>query len=347
MPPPTPTLPWTTTPLLINAPMANFAGGALASAVSLAGGLGMIGCLTSTSDLRRELDTAATALSSHTFFQETHSLPIGVGFLTFLLKLDDILPLVREYRPAVIWLFAAPHVDEYAAWSAALRTASPGSSVWIQTGSVDAALQICRTAAPDVLCMQGADAGGHGFEKGAGVISLVPETADALAREGFAHVPLVAAGGIVDGRGVAAALALGAAGVVMGTRFLASREVVVHARYQAAVLEARDGGQVTTRSRIFDELRGPNVWPEAYDGRSLVVRSYRDHVGGVGVEEIRRLYGEAVEEEDRGWKTGLQGRAAIWAGTGVGLVREVLGAGEIVERVRGEARDTLGRLARL
>ena len=110
-----------------------------------------------------------------------------------------------------------------------------------------------------------ANAGGHGFEKGAGIVSLVPEVHDALARDGFSHIPLVASSGIVDARGVAAALALGAQGVVMGTRFLASEEVIVHPMYQAAVLQAQDGGQVTTRSKLFDELNGPNIWPAAYD----------------------------------------------------------------------------------
>ena len=75
-----------------------------------------------------------------------------------------------------------------------------------------AARHVAGTTKPDVLCIQGADAGGHGFERGAGIISLVPEVFDTLAREGFSHIPLVASGGIVDGRGVAAALTLGALG---------------------------------------------------------------------------------------------------------------------------------------
>jgi nitronate monooxygenase len=62
-----------------------------------------------------------------------------------------------------------------------------------------------KTARPDALCLQGADAGGHGFKKGAGIISLVPEPSDALAREGFSNIFIIAAGGIVDGRGVLAA----------------------------------------------------------------------------------------------------------------------------------------------
>ena len=133
----------------------------------------------------------------------------------------------------------------------------------------------------------------------------------------------------------------------MGTRFLASKEVVVHPAYQAAVLEARDGGIVTKRSKLFDELKGPNMWPEAYDGRSLVIKSYADHLDGMSIDEIRRLHNEEIQAEDKGWKSGLQGRAAIWCGTGVGLVDGLMSAKEIVESVRAEAREVLSRTAKL
>lgn len=247
----------------------------------------------------------------------------------------------------MVWLFVPKSLDDYAEWVSAIRKALPDSKIWIQLGSVTAALHVAKIARPDVLCLQGADAGGHGFEKGASIVSLLPEASDALAAEGFSHIPLVASGGIADGRGVAAALTLGAEGVVMGTRFLASKEVNVHPVYQAALLEAQDGGQVTTRSKLFDQLRGPNIWPELYDGRGLVAQSHRDFANGMSLEEIQRLHNDAAAGEDKGFKTGLQGRAAIWAGTSVGLVKEVQSAEEIVQTVRQEARDILVRMAML
>ncbi|KAF1829338.1 inosine monophosphate dehydrogenase [Decorospora gaudefroyi] len=347
-------LPWTSSPLLVNAPMAGFAGGKLASAVTLAGGLGMIGSGFDMDALRKEIGIAAEEVKRSSSSGPVTSsmsgrtlLPIGVGFLPFALKLDDVLPVIAEFRPAVVWLFAPESVDGYAEWAAAVRKVSPESRIWVQLGSVAAALHVAKMARPDVLCLQGADAGGHGFERGASVISLLPEAADALARDGFSHIPLVASGAIADGRGVAAALALGAQGVVMGTRFLASREVNVHPLYQAAVLEAQDGGQVTTRSKLFDQLRGPSIWPEVYDGRALRTQSHKDFECGVRLEEIQKLHNEAVAGEDRGFKTGLEGRAAIWAGTGVGLVKEVKGAREIVETVRQEAKDILSKVTKL
>ncbi|KAJ4299699.1 hypothetical protein N0V90_004945 [Kalmusia sp. IMI 367209] len=339
-------LPWTATPLIVSAPMGGFAGPDLATAVSLAGGFGLIGGLNVMSDLRAQLQGATETFKASTNPSITSSptLPLGVGLLPFICKIEEVVPVIAEFKPTVVWLFAAKELEHYAEWAAALRTASPQSKIWIQVGNVEAALCVARTASPDALCLQGADAGGHGFEKGAGVISLVPEAADALRRDGLGHIPLLASGGIVDGRGVAAALALGASGAVLGTRFLASKEVTIHPTAQAAILEAEDGGQVTKRSKVFDQLRGPNIWPEAYDGRSLVVQSYEDHVNGMSLEEIQRLHNEAVGGPDKGYATGRKGRAAIWAGTGVGIVNEVEGAKDIVDKVRREAKEIMSGL---
>jgi nitronate monooxygenase len=306
----------------------------------------MVGGLFNMDDVRKELNIVLDAFKTNPVPSATSTLPVGVGFLPFVLKLADVLPVIEEFKPAVVWLFAAKSLDDYAEWASALRKVSPESKIWVQVGSVAAALHVAESAQPDVLCLQGADAGGHGFEKGAGIISLLPEASDALAKAGFSHIPLVASGGIADGRGVAAALALGAQGVVMGTRFLAASETKVNPVYQAAVLEAQDGGQVTTRSRLFDQLRGPNIWPELYNGRGLVAQSHKDQENGMGLEEIQRLHNEAVEKGE-GFKTGLQGRAAIWTGTGVGLVKEVESAKTIVNDVRREARDVIGSLAKL
>ncbi len=261
--------------------------------------------------------------------------------------IEDALRVVQEYKPAVVWFFVAQQHADYAVWAKRVREASPKSQVWIQCGSVSAALQIARETHPDALCMQGADAGGHGFEKGASIISLLPETADALAEAGMGDLPLLASGGIVDGRGVAAALGLGAAGVVIGTRFLACSEALVDPNFQAAILEAQDGGVVTARSHLFDMLHGPNPWPEVYDGRSLCVRSYQEWKEGVPLEEVQKRHKEAIKEVDKGLKTGLEGRAAIWAGAGVGLVREVKGVMSLLSTLpTGEKEEVIKMLSR-
>lgn len=337
--------PWIEEPLVVNAPMADNAGGLLAATVTLAGGVGLIGSKVDMTITKRELSMAKKAFAS-TEHAQSELLPVGVGFLLFALKLESALDVVKEFKPAAVWLFAAKDFDDYAIWANAVREVSTQSQIWVQAGSVASALQIAKQTRPDAICLQGVDAGGHGFEKGAGIISLLPETADALEAAGL-RVPLLASGGIMNERGVAAAASLGAAGVVMGTRFLASKEALVHPVVQASIVEAKDGGQITTRSKLFDQLRGPNIWPEVYDGRSLVIKSHKEYVNGVSLEDIQKKHDEALKEEDQGWKTGLEGRAAIWAGTGVGLAKEVEGASDIVQKVRNDARRRLMQCANL
>lgn len=334
-------LSWTSSPLIVNAPMAGFAGPDLAAAVSRAGGLGLVGALDNPTTISQQLEKAAELLSASPAVQSSDgNLSIGVGLLLFILtkKRAEVLEVLARHKPAVIWLFAEPTLDDFGHWAEEIRKACPKSQIWIQTCSSSSAVELARTAKPDVLVMQGADAGGHGWERGAGIISLVPETRDVLEREGL-QAGVVAAGGIADARGAAAALSLGADGVVMGTRFLASKEVVVPPMYQRQVLEASDGSQQTVRAKVFDELKGPNFWPQAYDGRALISNSYKDYQDGVGIDKIRERHSEAVAKEDLGW--GDSKRAAAWAGTGVGLVKEVQPAADIVREVRDGVRARL------
>lgn len=233
-------------------------------------------------------------------------------------NLGEAIPVFKRFRPAVIWLFGARELADYSTWAERIRVASPHSMIWVQVGSVEAALTVARSVHPAALCVQGSDAGGHGFEKGAGIISLLPETADALAENGFEDIHLLAAGGIADGRSAAAAFALGAEGVVVGTRFLAASETNIHISYREAVLAAKDGSQSTTRCKLFDELKGPNIWPEAYDGRGIVMESWSDHLAGVSIDEIRERHADAIKLDNAGFGSNGKGRAAMWAGTGVG-----------------------------
>ena len=313
--------------------MGGFATAPLAIAVSRAGGLGQIGAR----DDMNDLDAQLTKVNQSLDRTKEGFLPIGVGIMVFVTKIDDAIAVLERHNPASVWLFAAKTLDDYATWTKRLRAALPKSQLWIQVGSVAAALTVAKDAKPDVLCVQGSDAGGHGYEKGAGIISLLPETASALAANGHSNIHLVAAGGISEGRAAAAAFTLGAQGVVMGTRFLSAPETNMHPTYRKAIIAASDGGQSTIRGKVFDELRGPNFWPGEYDGRSIVQESWVDHERGVGIEEIRERHAEALEGEDGGFGVGVgKGRAATWAGTGVGLVRSEQAAGEIVEEVRRE-----------
>jgi nitronate monooxygenase len=325
--------PWISTPLIIGAPMRIFAGPDLAVAVTRAGGIGFMGPGAKPTDLDAILSQAKTLLGTSVPSRNS-LLPIGIGFQTFSADLLLASQAIQKYRPCAVWLFAPrdgqKELDE---WSKKVRNVSPGTKIWIQVGSVSDAVAAARSAAPpDVLVLQGSDAGGHGLAKGAGIISLLPEVADEL---GESNIPLIAAGGIADGRGVAAALSLGAAGAVMGTRFLAAKEARVSKGYQGDIVRVKDGGQNTARTTLYDELAGRTDWPPEYDGRNVVNQSILDHSEGVDFEENKKRYQEATKKGDDGW--GENGRLTSYVGSAVGLVREVVGAEVIVKTVRNEA----------
>ncbi|KAK3295012.1 2-nitropropane dioxygenase [Chaetomium fimeti] len=342
-------------PIIISAPMLGTSNGTLAAEVSKAGGIGIIpGGFNFLPDshqlpaLAKELTTARTLLNLPPPSPEspTSTLPlsVGVGFILCHASfaphfLTTALPLLRTHRPTAIWLFA-PLPADIASGAvrrvvAALR--AEGFVVFFQVGTVAAARQAVEDGA-DVLVVQGADAGGHQFVGGAGVVSLVPEVGDLVAGEfGGRGVGIVAAGGVVDGRGVAAALALGAEAVVMGTRFVAAEEAWTPEFRKKLILETTDGGPSTVKTPVLDDIQSTAIWPDVYDGRGLIGKSWQDHVAGMPLEENIRLFKEADGAGDTS-------RKITWVGTGVGLVREIRPAGEIVKEARENALRRIQRL---
>lgn len=328
--------------LIANAP--------LAAAVSLANGLGFIGAGSDIGTLSDELSRARDIFSGSNLPTQSGVLPIGIGFLLWGAPLNDTLTLLREPEnvPAAVWLFAPRRSDQFKEWADGVRDVTANKTkIWIQVTSVREALDAVKTASPDVLVVQGTDAGGHGAAQGAGIISLVPETIDAVTEFcASSSLPLpsfIATGGISDGRGVASALALGAQGVCLGTRYLAASEATIASGYRDAVLRASDGGTTTIRSSVYDQLRGTTEWPSGYGGRGVINASFRDHEAGVGFEDNKKLYEEALASGDKGWE-GDMARLTTYAGTGIGLVKKVESAKGITETVREDALKMLKRL---
>ena len=321
----------------------------LAVEVSLAGGLGFLGAGSDTDpeNLERMLSHAKDLLRDASISTSNGTLPVGVGFINWGAPLEKLLPVLEKYKPTAVWLFAPRKMSDLAAWAASVRKCT-ASKIWIQIGSVQEALEACRHAEPDVLVVQGVDAGGHGLTRGAGIISLLPEVVDAVSAAcksaKMQKIPqFVAAGGIADGRGAAAALALGAEGVVMGTRYLASHEAVIAEGYKAEIIRATDGGQTTTRTHVYDTLRGTTDWPVQYGGRGVINASYEDAMNGMVNDENKRLYQEAIKQGDGGW--GPNGRMTTYAGTNVGMVRKKEPAKAITEEVCQQCRSILHRIS--
>jgi nitronate monooxygenase len=337
--------PWISTPLITSAPMRLISTSPLAVSVSQSGGLGFLGAGTDLSTFSSLLTNATSAVKSSPISNsQPDILPIGVGFLCWGADLPTALSVIQnaELKPAAGWLFAPNNTKDLMQWSEGIRHASNNKTkIWIQVVTVGMALEVAKLCKPDVLVIQGADAGGHGLAQSSSIISLLPECADALEKEGFGNIPLIATGGIVDGRGVAASAMLGASGVCMGTRFLASPEAVVSDGYRNAVLKAKDGGVSTGKTKVYDQLRGITGWPEIYNGRGVLNQSFWDHEKGMGHEENKKMYDEAIKLGDAGW--GDQGRMTTYAGTGVGLIRTAMPAGEIVQEVLRDSRECLAK----
>ncbi|GFP52840.1 nitronate monooxygenase [Trichoderma asperellum] len=313
--------------------MSGYAGPELAVAVSRAGGLGFIGPGAETKDMAGSMEEAASLLRGTQPFArlEDGLSPVGVSFILWKDDLETAISVLKKSKPCAAWLYAPEqrqHVDE---WTHGIRTASPQTQIWIQIGTVDEAKGLLSNSIkPDVVVVQGSESGGHGRAKdGMGLMSLLPEVVDVMADT---EIPIFAAGGIADARGVAASLCLGASGVVMGTRFLASHEARISPGYQNEIVRAGNGAVSTTRTLLYNHLRGEYGWPEDYVPRTMINKSYVEFNEGRPFEELRELWQQAGDKEGFAW--GPEGRRGQYVGASIGLIHEVRDAADIVRDVR-------------
>ncbi|QAX28199.1 NAD(P)H-dependent flavin oxidoreductase [Leisingera sp. NJS204] len=300
---------------VIQAPMAFAAGGALASAVSSAGGLGMIGgAYGDAAWIDQQFDIAAGAR-------------VGYGLITWkLAEQPQLLDRVLAHDPAALFLsFGDP-----APFASAIKDA--GVTLICQVQTLRDARQALGCGA-DIIVAQGADAGGHGEARG--TFALVPEIADEIARRNSKAL-LCAAGGITDGRGLAAALMLGADGAVIGTRFWASREALVHPRILDRALAAT--GDDTIRTRVVDVVRGYD-WPGRYNGRVLRNRFIQKWHGSE--EALKLEAGAEAAKWSAAQEAGDPDVATAFAGEGIGLIKNVQAASEILAGITAHAQRCL------
>lgn len=297
-------------PILL-APMGSAAGGKLAAAVTHAGGLGMLGSgYADERAIRRELAEAGNAR-------------VGIGFILWALdKNPAALDVALDAKPAAVMLsFGDP--QPYAA-----RIKQAGCRIICQVQTLEQAKQAAAAGA-DIIIAQGRDAGGHSGTM-RGTIGLVPAVVDAVG-----PIPVVAAGGIADGRGLAAALSLGASGVSMGTRFTAT----VESLWDQAMKEkaVASGGDQTAQTRVFDIVRGA-AWPAIYPGRALRNDFFEQWHGKEDALDGQRKQAEA------GYLASPPndfGQRVVWAGESVDLVRDIPTAREVIERIVDEAAAVL------
>lgn len=294
---------------VVGAPMGGRAGGKLAGEVSRAGGIGMLGAARyATPGWIAAESTIARGLGGR----------LGIGLMTWALDDDDtLLGAALEQRPELIALSfgdPAPYVE---------RAHEAGALVCSQVNTLEDLREV-EAAGVDVIVAQGGEAGGH-----TGRIATLPLLQEILEST---SLPVIAAGGIANGRGLAAVLAAGAVGGWVGTALLASPETIGADYARDKLIAARSSETVYTP--VFDRARD-QPWPERWLGRALA-NDYtrRWHGAGAPAEELAAAYDPADPAV-----------GVVYAGQVAGMVHEEEPAGQIVARMAADAETLLRRWA--
>lgn len=311
-----------------------FAGGtpALATAVTSAGGVGAVGAALMAPDRLRQI--------IHEVRESVGRAPFNINVITYFDNAAHVRVCAEEQVPIVSYHWGHPPADQLQ------RLREAGVSVWEQVGSADAAERAVDDGV-EVVIAQGWEAGGHNYG-GLPTMVGVPAVVDAVGDRAL----VLAAGGITDGRQVAAALCLGADGVWVGTRLVASQEAQVHAEHHRRLLSAQ--GENTVRTSIF----GPE-WPEFNPmrvQRNRVVSEWNNRLDQVptardALEQVGTTVFQGEETVLRKFNVlpPVPGTEADWEempwlmGQGVGLVHDIRPAGDIVQEMMHEAERVLTR----
>jgi nitronate monooxygenase len=280
---------------IVQAPMGGVAGPALASAVSEAGALGML--TAGPNDGPEKVEREAAQMTER----------FGIGTLAWRLDEDpEILDAAIAAKPAAISISAGQIVPH------AARVVEAGIPLFVQVSTADGAR--CAVAAgADFVVAQGTDAGGH-----TGAVPTLPLLEAVLAR--IEDVPVLAAGGIATGRGLAGVLAMGCAGAWIGTRFAATHEALGDDARKQRLVDAHESDTIHTR--VFDVAQRL-AWPPEFPGRAL-----RD--------DFAERWDGREDEIPEGYEGGH-----VYAGAAVGAIADVPPAGELVERIVAEAEARL------
>lgn len=297
---------------IIQAGMVWCSGHRLASAVSNAGGLGLIGA----GSMKPEL------LAEHIrCCREETSRPFGVNIPLIRGDVERLIDTVLAEEVAIIFTSAgnpALHID---------RLKGAGVTMVHVVASVKHALK-AESVGVDAVVAEGFEAGGHNGIDEITTLCLIPQVVDAV------KIPVIAAGGIADGRGMAAALALGAGGVQVGTRFAATLESSAHPDYKKAVVEAGDTGTILTLKSLT---------PVRLIKNKFALEAHTAERSCASKDAMRELLG--TKRERRGIFEGDLDEGELEAGQSSGLVHEILPAAEVVGRMLEEFRGAASRLA--
>lgn len=281
--------------------MAYIATGKLAGQVSKAGGLGIIGAGNESADvLAKEIK----------LLKEITDKPFAVNIMLLSPYVEEIIELVLKEKVPVITT-GAGNPGKYVH-----RFKEIGSKVIPVVSSVALAKRMARLEVESII-VEGMEAGGHIGELT--TMSLVPQIVDAVT------IPVIAAGGIADSRGIVAALALGAEGVQLGTRFVCTEECIAHGNYKQAIVDAQDRDTVITGGTTGHPVR--NLKNE------LTIKLLKLEAKGVSKEEIKKV---AIGSLKRAVTEGDVQKGTVMAGQIAGLINEILPVSVLIEKLNKE-----------
>lgn len=287
--------------------MAWIADGKLAAAVSNGGGLGIISAMNASADYLREQIGIARAATDK---------PFGVNIMLMSPFAEQVSRVAAEEKVAVVTTGAGNPSKFIPMWKAA------GIKVIPVVASV-ALAKLLQRAGADALIAEGGESGGHVGETT--TLVLVPQICDVTT------IPVIAAGGIADGRGVAASLMLGATGVQLGTRFLVADECSVHDNYKTKILEANDIATITTGKRLGHPVRSLKTpYSRAY---------YKAEYSAISDEELEALGVGALRLAA---VEGDVNKGCFLSGQVAGMVRKRQPAAEMICELFEEAENVLG-----
>jgi nitronate monooxygenase len=299
---------------IASAPMGGSAGGILAAGVSNGGGLGLIG------GGRSDMEWVGPQVALAT---EHTSKPWGIGFLSWAVSLATVNRAL-EYGPSAVMLsFGDPEPFARAVCGSEAR-------LIVQVVNMEEARRAVDVGA-DVIVAQGSEAGGHGGTRA--TLPFVPAVVDLVS-----PIPVLAAGGIADGRGLAAALSLGAAGALVGTRFQACEEALVDSEVVKAILNGH--GEDTERSGVFDIARDV-PWPARYTGRTL----RNEFLDQWRSQEVKLEADSAARSDYRQAEASGDMRVApVWASEAIDLITDCHSAADIVRAMAEDAEGVVRRI---
>ncbi|TFY78067.1 hypothetical protein EWM64_g5947 [Hericium alpestre] len=314
--------------------MAGASGGALAAQVTIGGGFGFVApTYDGPAKFTNQINIARSALNI-----PSGPLPIGVGFLAWRLEKPkssdvELLAIALQNQVQAIWFACG---EDTLRWIEFVREfdkktgQGQKTQIFVQVGTLDQALVAVRDWKVDVLVAQGNESGGHGYAAAPSLVTLLSQITTALSKE--TAPPLLAAGGIMNGSQAAAYLTLGAGGAVLGTRFLLTPEAQCPEPRKHAILTAKTDSSV--RSGVFDVVNNTLGWPAGVDGRGLRIPAVQKVADGADIGDVKKEFADGAQKGD-------PQAMVIYAGTGVGLVKEVKPAKDIVHELHDEIIERL------